>query len=108
MICSEAPADHDHSTLALIIAPSTKLLSNAPGHPPVVRFVVYAVAAGTYAFYSFNVIMYGAILSLGVAVLYFYLVVRNCQTNRRDATTQIAFLSGVQVLGSGERFGNCE
>ena len=40
-----------------------------------VSTTVYAVAAGTYAFYSFNVIMYGAILSLGVAVLYFYLVV---------------------------------
>ena len=41
----------------------------------IVSTTVYAVAAGTYAFYSFNVIMYGAILSLGVAVLYFYLVV---------------------------------
>ena len=59
---------------------------------------MYAVAAGTYAFYSFNVIMYGAILSLGVAVLYFYLVVRNCQTNRRDATSQIAFYRAFRFL----------
>ena len=62
---------------------------------------VYAVAAGTYAFYSFNVIMYGAILSLGVAVLYFYLVVRNCQSNRRDATrSQIAFYRAFRFLAA--------
>ena len=65
-----------------------------------VSTTVYAVAAGTYAFYSFNVIMYGSILSLGVAVLYFYLVVRNCQTNRRDATSQIAFYKAFRFLAA--------
>ena len=43
------------------------MLRSHPGEVIHISNVVYAVAAGTYAFYSFNMIMYGVILSLGVA-----------------------------------------
>ena len=41
-----------------------------------VSTTVYAVAAGTYAFYSFNMIMYGAILSFGSAAIVYGVIAK--------------------------------
>ena len=41
-----------------------------------VSFTVYAVASRTYAFYSFNMIMYGAILSFGSAAIVYGVIAK--------------------------------
>ena len=41
-----------------------------------ISITLYAVASRTYAFYSFNMIMYGAILSFGSAAIVYGVIAK--------------------------------
>ena len=56
---------------------------------------MYAVASRTYAFYSFNMIMYGAILSLGAAATVYDAPIKLSET---DYHTEMLSLQSNRVM----------